>query len=157
MLYTKQQAADKINDIYVLTNTPLHGQGVNLPQLDNVLDRLNNRQVITLAYMVTESLGAVKDFNVEPTGFGDDFKIEPIREISLKLKMLILIPIGNAWTDDITMRLLALSGMNYDQSFFDHILESRYENFKMVRSANMPVIPEYQLFEEFIKAQNESI
>jgi len=157
MLYTKQQAADKINDIYALNKAENYNSGVKLPYMEQVLEKLNNRQPISLAYMITEPLsGGIKDFNVTPTGFGGDYTVEPIREITLKLKMLILVPIGDAWTDDITMRLLVLSGLNYDQSFFDQILNTRYMTYRANRT-NIESISEAQLFEEFIKAQNDLI
>lgn len=157
MLYTKQQAADKINDIFAMNTSNHYNRGVKLPHLDEVLEKLNNRQTISLAYMVTEPLsGGIKDFNVTPTGYGDDYTVEPIREITLKLKLLILIPMGDAWTDDISMRLLVLSGLNYDQSFFDKILNNRYITYKTNRT-DTDGISEAQLFEDFIKHQNEMI
>ncbi len=162
MLYTKQQAADKINDIYALH---YKGPSMSLPDPELVLEKLNNREIISLTYMATESLGVesigfstIKDFYVTPTGDGGDFTVEPIREreIILKLKLLILIPIGEAWTDDVTMKLLASSGLTYDKSLFDEVLNTRYETFKTNHIFGTEM-PEHELFEKFIKTQNDLI
>jgi hypothetical protein len=148
MLYTKQQAADKINDINALI-TKSYAPNVDP---DVVLDKLNKREVISIGYMVSErSDDVIIPYDpTSPTSY-------PTYEVMLKMKVLVLCPIGDAWTDDVTIRLLVLSGLKYDQSFFDRLLEARYESFKTLRRTDSPVIPDYELFEEFIKTQNESI
>jgi hypothetical protein len=145
MLYTKQQAADKINDINALI-TKSYAPNVDP---DVILDKLNKREVISISYMVSEQ----SDDVIIPY----DYTSYPTYEVRLKMKVLVLCPIGDAWTDDVTIRLLVLSGLKYDQSFFDHVLEARYESFKTLRRTDSPAIPDYELFEEFIKTQNESI
>jgi hypothetical protein len=145
MLYTKQQAADKINDINALI-TKSYAPNVDP---DVILDKLNKREVIWISYMVSERSDGVT--------IPYDYTSYPTYEVMLKMKVLVLCPIGDAWTDDVTIRLLVLSGLKYDQSFFDRVLEARYESFKTLRRTDSPAIPDYELFEEFIKTQNESI
>jgi hypothetical protein len=145
MLYTKQQAADKINDINALI-TKSYAPNVDP---DVILDKLNKREVISISYMVSEQ----SDDVIIPYGYTS----YPTYEVMLKTKVLVLCPIGDAWTDDVTIKLLVLSGLKYDQSFFDRLLGARYESFKTLRRTDSPAIPDYELFEEFIKTQNESI
>lgn len=154
MLYTKQQVADKINSIYASTNKGNYGRGMNLPEIEKVLQKLNNRETISFTYMVTERLGTPNYVTRARIGFEDD-DVEVIPEISLKLKMLVLCPFGEAWTDDITFRLMSVSGINYDQSFFDHILNTRFDSYKV--NGKHSDMSESELFEKFIKDQNELI
>jgi hypothetical protein len=158
MLYTKQQAADKINDIVALHNKGGRGHigGTDFLNINenDILNKLNNREVISLAYMVTEPLGhETHDFNTTPIGYGSDFETSAIKQITLKMKILVLHPFGEAWTDDISMRLLSLSGLNYDQSFFDQIMNIRFAAFKANKKSS--AVTDSELFEEFIRAQND--
>lgn len=154
MLYTKQQAADKINKIYTEHSK---GPSMNLPEIDRVLEKLNNRKVVSIGYFLTKpSNGALSiGFNVPDLEDEQDPLEHNYGEINLVFNMLVLVPFGEAWTDDITMRLLVLSGLNYEQSFFDNIMNSRYQSHKTNRGTHE--MSESELFEEFIKLQNQLV
>jgi hypothetical protein len=152
MLYTKQQAADKINKIYTEHSK---GPSMDLPEIDRVLEKLNNRKVVSIGYFLTKPSNGTPSigFNVPDQEY--DLLEHYYGEINLIFNMLVLVPFGEAWTDDITMRLLVLSGLNYEQSFFDNIMNSRYQSYKTNKGKHE--MSESELFEEFIKAQNKLV
>jgi hypothetical protein len=123
MFYTNKEVAEQINSIYIRNN-----RGLNLPNKEDVIIKLNQRQAFSLMYMsAEEDPETATDFEVTHLP-NNDFVV---KQFVMVLKVLSFYPFGRRiWTDDVSMKLISESGLTIgDADMFNHIIEPKYAEY----------------------------
>ena len=117
MFLTNSDIVNKLNLVYA--NNIKRTNNLSLPDKEDILIKLHNRDIILFHYLSTSEIGS------------DD---DGVPQINLNLRKFFVYPFGDKfWVDDASFQVLADNGYIIPQDICNEIITNRYNKFTQLK------------------------
>jgi len=117
MFLTNSDIVNKLNLVYA--NNIKRSNHLSLPDKEDILIKLHNRDIILFHYLSTSEIGS------------DD---DGVPQINLNLRKFFVYPFGDKfWVDDASFQVLADNGYIIPQDICNEIITNRYNKFTQLK------------------------
>jgi len=117
MFLTNSDIVNKLNLVYA--NNIKRSNNLSLPDKEDILIKLHNRDIILFHYLSTSEIGS------------DD---DGVPQINLNLRKFFVYPFGDKfWVDDASFQVLADNGYIIPQDICNEIITNRYNKFTQLK------------------------
>jgi hypothetical protein len=117
MFLTNSDIVNKLNLVYA--NNIKRTNNLSLPDKEDILIKLHNRDIILFHYLSTSEIGS------------DD---DGVPQINLNLRKFFAYPFGDKfWVDDASFQVLADNGYIIPQDICNEIITNRYNKFTQLK------------------------
>ena len=117
MFLTNSDIVNKLNLVYA--NNIKRTNNLSLPDKEDILIKLHNRDIILFHYLSTSEIGS------------DD---DGVPQINLNLRKFFVYPFGDKfWVDDASFQVLADNGYIIPQDICNEIITNRYNKYTQLK------------------------
>jgi len=117
MFLTNSDIVNKLNLVYA--NNIKRTNNLSLPDKEDILIKLHNRDIILFHYLSTSEIGS------------DD---DGVPQINLNLRKFFVYPFGDKfWVDDTPFQVLADNGYIMPQDICNEIITNRYNKYTQLK------------------------